>query len=315
MERVYRSIGQSFFVLSAVAALLVACNDEPLTAVSEGGESLEPAFAAMGGRGRIAFASNRSGNDEIYVMSADGTGVVKVSQSGDLSSKQHPVLSPDGDWIYYSSDRLYAGNFGLYAIAADGSTARYITTTDGDDFSPVISPDGTRIAFASDHTGDVEIWVGNTGYNAGNSTLTNSPGEDIPGSWGNAGIYFESSRSGDREIYRMNPDGTGITRLTTSAGDDARPRIAPRGRHILFESMRDGNLEVYVMNADGTNPVRLTNSAGKDFMASWSANGKKVVFVSDRGDGEHLWIMNPDGTGLAQLTNDTGSDSSPSYQR
>ena len=68
-----------------------------------------------------------------------------------------------------------------------------------------------------------------------------------------ARIVFTSERdNGDREIYVMNADGTGQTRLTSSGGYDQNPSWSPDGKLIAFDSMRDGNLEIYVMKPDGS---------------------------------------------------------------
>jgi Tol biopolymer transport system component len=308
--------------------MLAACADEPPTALDGPLQTAEPrpgqrpnerdpevAFAAVGARGRIAFTSNRSGVDEVYIMNADGTGLTNLTYwPAYASAETQPVLSADGRYVAVRSDITFYGNFGLYVLPTDGSFGWQIAGGPGDQFSPVWSPDGKRVAFASDHTGDTEIFVVNSA-GTGLTQLTNSPGVDIPGSWSREGIYFESSRDGNREIYRMKADGSGITRLTTSIGDDEHPRVSPKGNQILFDSVRDGNLELYVMNADGSNPVRLTNFAGEDYMGAWAPTGKQIVFASNRMQGEHLWRMNADGSGLAQLTSGAGFDTWPSWSR
>src|SRR5438093_985053 len=73
-------------------------------------------------------------------------------------------------------------------------------------------------------------------------------------------IAFASDRDGNMEIYVMDSDGGGQTRLTEDAGEDFSPAWSPDGSRLTFISTRDGNAEVYVMNADGTGQTRLTNS-------------------------------------------------------
>src|SRR5262249_46194546 len=82
-------------------------------------------------------------------------------------------------------------------------------------------------------------------------------------------IAFESDRDGNEEIYVMNADGTGQTRLTNNFVEDSDPSFSPDGARIAFESGRDGNLEGCVMNADGTAPTRLTNNAADDGQSSF----------------------------------------------
>jgi Tol biopolymer transport system component len=83
-------------------------------------------------------------------------------------------------------------------------------------------------------------------------------------------IVFESRRDGgDSEIYVMNADATGQTRLTDSPGIDRQPTWSPDGTMIAFESERTGDRDIYLMRADGTGVVNLTNNPGYDGEPSW----------------------------------------------
>ena len=86
-------------------------------------------------------------------------------------------------------------------------------------------------------------------------------------------IAFQSNRDGNVEIYVMNADGSGLTRLTNSPGADAVPNWSPDGRKLVFQSERDGNIELYTMNADGTGQTRLTTHPGRDLDPAWSPTG------------------------------------------
>jgi dipeptidyl aminopeptidase/acylaminoacyl peptidase len=89
-------------------------------------------------------------------------------------------------------------------------------------------------------------------------------------------LAFASDRDGNSEIYVMNTDGSGQTRLTVDDADDYWPSWSPDGKKITFPSDRDGNSEIYVMNTDGSSPTRLTNDDAYDFYPSWSSAGREL---------------------------------------
>ncbi|MBE3088675.1 MAG: PD40 domain-containing protein, partial [Actinobacteria bacterium] len=72
-------------------------------------------------------------------------------------------------------------------------------------------------------------------------------------------IAFSSDRDGNKEIYIMNSDGSGLVRLTNNDSSDSLYAWSPDGSKIAFSSDRDGNKEIYIMNSDGSGLVRLTN--------------------------------------------------------
>jgi hypothetical protein len=94
------------------------------------------------------------------------------------------------------------------------------------------------------------------------------------------GSLFSSNRSGDYEIYVMNPDGSSVQRLTTSSGADRWPAWSPDGTKIIFASERDGNSEIYLMNADGSNQTRLTNNTVGDTQPVWRMRNPSFVQFS-----------------------------------
>jgi TolB protein len=129
-------------------------------------------------------------------------------------------------------------------------------------------------------------------------------------------VFTSERDGGDRELYVMNTDGSGQTRLTTNEGFDQNPSWSPNGRLIAFDSMRDGNLEIYVMNADGTNPRRVTDHPAIDAIPAWSQDGSRIVFVSERiAKGQRrLFSASPSGGPVRQLTRGA-YDMSPDWFR
>src|SRR5712691_4710864 len=89
------------------------------------------------------------------------------------------------------------------------------------------------------------------------TTVTSSNSADLLALTGR--IAFVSNRAGNYEIYAMNANGTGITRITHNSALDDVPDWSPNGTKIAFASDRDGHRQIYVMHADGSGVTRLTN--------------------------------------------------------
>src|SRR5690242_6449134 len=100
--------------------------------------------------GRIAFASNRTGEFQIFVMNWDGTGLLQVTH--DRGGNVTPSWSPDGRMIAFASTEQRDGNAELYIMNADGSDQRRLTNNPADDSHPHWSPDSRRIIFSSSRT-------------------------------------------------------------------------------------------------------------------------------------------------------------------
>ncbi len=298
---------------------------------------------------KIAFIANRVGARLIYVMNADGTGLVRLTDH--RAGNGAPAWSPDGRQIAFTSRHF--GNAEIFVINADGTELVNRTYHPADDASPVWSPDGRRIAFTSNRSGNNEIYTMNTeiegwrytrkdgkevseaDYNklsrvlrgqvialgADLSQLTDHPADDISPVWSPDGrrIAFTSNRSGNNEIYIIDPDakarryfrkdGTEISaedynkllpflkgeviaeaadplNVTNHPADDGSPVWSPDGIQIAFTSTRDDNGEIFVMNADGTNPINITNHPAGDGSPAWSPIGVPMTNVESKSWGQ-----------------------------
>jgi dipeptidyl aminopeptidase/acylaminoacyl peptidase len=124
-------------------------------------------------------------------------------------------------------------------------------------------------------------------------------------------------------LYAMNPNGTGVTRLTSKAVDND-PAWSPDGSSIAFVRGFDaGDAGIYVIDADGTGARRLTDGGGLiDFTDDgpvWSPDRTRIAFArggrepgAETGNGD-IYVVNVDGTNLVQLTNDPVIQSQPAW--
>ncbi len=221
----------------------------------------------------IVFASDRDGNQEIYRMRPDGTELVNLTNHP--APESHPKISYDGTRIIFNSGRasdssLYSAewtemNHDIYSIDIDGGDVRRLTHYDDWDTYPSISPDGTQILWRRvitnpDGSRNSEVFIANRdGSNPRN--VTNHLAFDGYPAWSPDGetVLFASNRDGGKEqpfnfnIYAMNPDGTGLQRLTDSPGyEDARPIWSLDGKKIVFNRQINGRdaMEIFVMEVD-----------------------------------------------------------------
>ena len=128
----------------------------------------------------------------------------------------------------------------------------------------------------------------------------------FPGNDGKIAFDALDQPEADRSVYTVNPDGTGLTELTTQTNNDFAPDWSPDGNRVAFVSARDGNQEIYVMNADGTAQTRVTNTAAEEWQPAWSPDGERIAFTRGGYRTGPLFVMNANGTGESPLT--TGVD-------
>lgn len=272
--------------------------------ISNQAEATAAPTTAQASSNRIIFEAKRTGNSEIYIMNADGTGAANLTNTPEFDGE--PVGSPDGKHIAYTCGNESSTD--LCVMNADGSNQINLTNNPANDELATWSPDSQRIAFLSNRDGsNNDIYVMNVdGSNL--VRLTDNPGFDGFPTWSPDGkqIAFGSDRDGNNDIYVMNADGSSVIRLTHEPSDDIFPYWSPDGAHILFTTNRDGDDELYVMNIDGTHQIDLTNNpAGDGGAAAWSPDSKQIVFTSGRDPGG-FYIMNADGSDQSLITTDVG---------
>ncbi len=129
----------------------------------------------------------------------------------------------------------------------------------------------------------------------------------------NAPILFTSDRGGSSDIYRILPDGSGLTRITYDPADEGDPSWSPDGTRIAFTANRSGNGDLYVMDAAGGRWTQLTCDPADDIHPVWSPDGSRIAFVSNRDGDWELLVINADGTGRRQLTHNAAWDSFPDW--
>lgn len=241
------------------------------------GEDTQPAWSPDGSR--LAYVCHHQpdgsagGPARICVRNADGTGfkVLSNTQADDFS----PSWSRDGSQIAFAT--FTSGSPSILSIMNADGTGRVPLLISGAAW-PDWSPNGSTLVFSIDAN---SIWTFNR-LTQSSLRLTNTTGDTSPRySPDGSKIVFQSRRDGLEEIYVMNADGTGQTRLTNNSVLDTLPSWSPDGTKILFTSLRDSPMSpaLYIMNADGSSPVRVTDGT----LGTWrnSPATTPVIFIEE----------------------------------
>ena len=217
---------------------------------------------------KIAFDSWVDANTaNIYVMNAAGTDRQRLTTTPPSQGRDFQATwAPDGASLAFVSTR--DGGYELYRMNADGTSQTRLTNTnpEADDWQPSVSPDG-RIAFASDRDNtlyeayDLYILDPDTGK-VSRLTFDGDPDENsfrhdsLNPVWSPDGtrIAFDSTRSGNREVWVINADGSGLANVSNDPGQDYEPAWSPDGTQITFTSGRAGELDVWTADAPPTSP-------------------------------------------------------------
>jgi TolB protein len=206
----------------------------------------------------------------IWIANADGTGQRRVTPQDPKSSSYFPRFTPDGQTIVYQNCLGFDCDGGIFAIRADGTQLRHITSNSGESYNwAVPSPDGRTIAFMRWHVGGVRM-----------------------------------------RIYLIRTDGTRQRAVTPIALEGWAPDWAPNGQTILFTSNNFGNrpnAALYSIRPDGSGLRRLNRPRFpySDYDASYSPDGANIVLSSNRRypslNHSDLFILRADGTGLRRV--------------
>ncbi|MGH9868548.1 MAG: protein kinase domain-containing protein [Candidatus Polarisedimenticolia bacterium] len=196
----------------------------------------------------------------------------------DVSSDRQATVSPDGEWVLFSSTR--SGNLDLWKLSRSTGAIHRLTDDPADDWDPAFSPDGRQVLWSSSRGGHFEIWMGGSdgtgarqlthdGVDAENPTMTPD------GQW----VVYNSSNPKSSGIWKMRVDGRDAVRLV--AGTWSTPDVSPDGRHVAF---RTGGAQRDVLVArvsDGGlvgDPVELPGDL-LNARPRWMPDGKTLLFI------------------------------------
>jgi len=262
-------------------------------------------------RTQIAFASDRGGAKEIYVMEYDGTNQHRLTAHASIAIT--PRWSPVDDRIAYTVWR----DSGPQIAITSASGVRSSFAQAGVNSVPSWSNDGKTIVYSSRRDGDSEIYAADAdGTNP--RRLTNSRGIDVSPFFNPATgrrIVFVSNRSGSPQIYTMSFDGTDVQRVTEDGGDAENPVYSPDGTMIAFawQKPQSGAFDIFLYHTQTQRFTQLTSNSGNNERPTFAPDGKHIAFQSTRSGTTQIWSMTLDGKKVLQLTNSGGINEGPTW--
>ena len=240
------------------------------------------------------------------LFSAEG-GLWRVAASGERAPARLPFVGEGGLMPVVSHPSpgqparlVYARSFddwNLWRIetAAPGAPSSSPPTVaiaaTGRNTNPQFSPDGRRVAFASNRSGSFEIWIADPdGSNLEQITFmragtTGGPRWSPDGRW----ITFHSNPEGQYDVYVIPAAGGKPRNLTSHPASDHIPSFSGNGRWVYFTSNRTGPYQIWKVPSAGGEPVQVTNNTG--FVALESADGTQLYYTQSLRTPSPLWRL------------------------
>ena len=204
------------------------------------------------------------------------------------------AVSPKGHRLAYTQ---WNGKLSVSRLELPASTGQaavpvgFVSSTEGE-LGAQFSPDGQRVAFSSDRSGNSEIWTCNSdGSTPSQFTFLGNWAGSPRWSPDGRQIAFDVNEDGDWNIYSASAEGGPPRRLTTDAADDNIPSWSRDGKWIYFASKRSGDSQVWKMPSQGGEAVQLTRHGG--VVAFESPDGKFVYYTKDCVNG--IWQVPVEG--------------------
>jgi lysophospholipase L1-like esterase len=227
-------------------------------------------------KGKIVFQSDRSGNEDIFLI--DKNGVKQITKNKNFDG--YPILSPNGKKIVFESNR--SGKFEIYTYNFKTKSIKKLFTSPSKDRYPFWSYDGKYIYFSRLTNGKEQIYRYDflsrkikqlTSFKGRNALPSVSPD--------NRYLLITSNRFIGWNIYKMDLKTKKIKKLSKGYGG-CRGRFSHSGKYIAWVSHKfDHKGDIILTPADKFKPVRLTLDSNKhDYFPSFSPDDKFIVYAS-----------------------------------
>lgn len=278
--RYFNSFKREIFVVSASGG-------EPRQITSDDARIYGLAWNARDGN--LFFTSYRNSNQlNVWRISPNGGEAQMISTgSKDLNDL---AVSPDGKSVAFVEA---IADENIWEITPN-QTPRPIIRSTRADHSQQLSPDGTQIVFASERTGNYEIWLSDADGKTQRQLTDNNGSAGSPRfSPDGKFIVYDMQTAGTSDIFIISVNGGEPRRLTENAKNNALPAWSADGNRIFFLSNRTGDEQIWKVPAAGGEAVQITKQGAFEMFAAF--DGKTIIYSKSPGKAG-LWSVSTDGT-------------------
>jgi Tol biopolymer transport system component/DNA-binding winged helix-turn-helix (wHTH) protein len=263
-----------------------AAGGEAMRILSERGRIASPPQWSFDGKS-VIFSSNRTGHPALWRVALNAPGsAVQISEAG--SPAWDPAVSRRGYRLAY--ERLLR-SLSIWQMNLNVDHHPYLVVSSTSDTDqgpgPQFSPDGQKLAYMSDRSGTMEIWISNRdGSNAFQLTAVGGAGTPR---WSpdSQTIVFDATTPNGSKVVTMNLHGGAPQMLTQDSFHSVCPSWSHDGKWIYFASPRSGEWQVWKMPAAGGTPVQLTQHGGHAPLES--PDGKFIYYAKTPRSEPEIW--------------------------
>jgi Tol biopolymer transport system component/DNA-binding winged helix-turn-helix (wHTH) protein len=227
---------------------------------------------------QVAFVSNRSGSRQIYICDAGGSNLVRLTSLAGGVERPYPGWSPNAREIVFAA--TVAGNTDLFVADVQGGPPRRLTFEPSTEYHPQWSRDGKWVYFASDRTGERQIWKMPGG--GGEAVQMTEHGGEGPfeSPDGRHLFYVKAGAGGAEQLWRRLLSGGGEHQVLPEV---FRGNFAMMGERVYFIPQRDAGCDCYHLQrldlATGkTSPVMDVRDVGGGL--SVSSDGRSLLYTT-----------------------------------
>jgi TolB protein len=288
---------------------------KPATIARRLADAVVEAFTGVAGVSgtEIAFVSDRTGNKEIFVMSAVGS--ESRAATANRSINNFPHWTPDGDAIVYTSyrDRNQPSLF-MSSRGGKRRPGRFLPGLEHSQYRGVFDPTGRSLAVVVSNGDAPDLYlVGEDGRNL--RRLTRTQAIEVSPTFAPDGrrMAFVSDKTGSPQVYVMDTQDGTVKRLTWNGSYNTAPAWSPDGQWIAYETRVGGHFDIWLIDPEGGANFPLVDHPLSDEGPAWAPDSRKLVFSSTRRGRADLYAIDRDGSNLRRLTEGAGNNTSPAW--